>query len=822
MDIVMPADANKQMSSFAPAGYTALGTAKTLTHAGSSVRLTTDKEIVEVTALAPDLFRVGLFAHGRSVTYGSAAVVTREWEAGEVTVSEEDGFISIATEFASARLDLNPVRIGFSDVTGRTFAVDDPDLGMGWLHGAEQAALIDIPNPLGTLGTPLRVYKQHMEGERYFGCGERTAGLDKTGSHQIFWNVDPPRGHTALQNNLYVSIPFTLALAEGKAWGFFLDSPAFSEFDLANEDAQRAWFGTAGGDLVYYIFCGPTPKDVLARYTELTGHTPLPPMWSLGNGQSRYGYESAAEVLDVARSFREHDIPCDTLYLDIDYMDGYRDFTWDLTRFPDPEGFLAELRGLGFHVVTIIDAGVKVDEHYRVYTEGRERNLYCKTVDGSDYQNAVWPGLCVFPDFINTETRAWWGEQHRTLLDAGVAGIWCDMNEPALFIPLNSTMPPSVIHSDGGQVKFHLQIHNAYGSLMSKSTREGLQHLRPQQRPFVISRAGYAGIQRYALLWTGDNSSTWEHLAMSIAQLQNLGLSGIGWSGVDIGGFYGDSNGELLTRWVEWGIFQAFCRNHAEKMTRHQEPWVFGEPYTSICRDMLKFRQRLIPYLYTLFEECHRTGQPLLRPLFWEHPEDTTAYTVDDEVLCGHALLIAPITKPGIEYRYVYLPAGTWFHFWTGERSEGPAHILAHASLGQPALYIRANVALPLGASMSYVGEVEADALTLILYPTEGSGSSDLYEDAGDGYEQVQGVYARRTITCDVADGHIRVTLGIQDGTFTPTRKRLQLELREIAAAPTSITLGGHSPDWRYDADQKIVTIDLDEASHAQTLDLVQ
>ena len=820
MDITMPADANKQMSSFAPTGYTSLGKAQTITHDSHKVRLATGEAQVEVTVLAPNLFRVGLFAHGRSVVYDSEAVVAQEWELGQVTIAEEDGAVSVATSAAVAHISLNPLRIGFSDYAGRTFAVDDPELGMGWLHGTEQTSLIDIPNPLGTLGTPLRVYKQRGVGEHYFGCGERTAGLDKTGSHQIFWNVDPPRGHTALQNNLYVSIPFTLALVDGLAWGFFLDSPAFSEFDLANEDAQRSWFGTSGGDLVYYVFCGPTPSDVLTRYTELTGHTPLPPLWSLGNGQSRYGYDSAAEVLRVAHGFREHDIPCDTLYLDIDYMDGYRDFTWDRTRFPDPEGLLAELRALGFHTVAIIDAGVKVDDNYRVYTEGRDRNLYCKTIDGNDFQNAVWPGVCVFPDFVNAETRFWWGGQHRALLDAGIAGIWCDMNEPALFIPLNSTMPPGVIYSDAGKVKYHLQIHNAYGSLMTQSVREGLLRLRPEQRPFIISRSGYAGVQRHSLLWTGDNSSTWEHLAMSIAQLQNLGLSGVGWTGVDIGGFYGDANGELVARWTEWGVFQPFCRNHAEKLTRHQEPWVFGEPYTSICRAMLKLRQRLIPYLYALFEECHRTGAPLLRPLFWSNPEDTTAYAVDDEVLCGDALLVAPITKPGIEYRYVYLPAGTWFHFWTGERIDGPAHILAHAPLGQPALYMRANVALPLGPSMSYVGAVEADSLSIILYPFAGSGTSALYEDDGDGYEQLQGVYARRTITCEVEANRICVTIGAQDGSFTPIRKRVQLELRALSAAPETVALGSIESTWHYNAEQQSLIIDLDAVAQEQKVEV--
>ena len=290
----------------------------------------------------------------------------------------------------------------------------------------------------------------------------------------------------------------------GQAWGLFLDNPGRVEFDLAHDHAQRSWFGPFTGDFVYYIFCGPTPQDVLARYTDLTGHTPLPPLWSLGNGQSRFSYETEDEVRSIARAFRERDIPCDTLYLDIDTLDGYRVFTWNSDHFPDPEGLLAELRAMGFHAVSIVEAGVKVDENYPVYIDGRDRDLYCKTLQGTDYQDAVWPGVCVFPGFTNAQTRAWWGEQHRVLLDAGVAGVWSDMNEPALFMPLNSTMPPDVIHPGDGTSHLHLQIHNIYGSLMVQAAREGLLRLRPEQRPFVISRSGYAGIQRHALLWTGD------------------------------------------------------------------------------------------------------------------------------------------------------------------------------------------------------------------------------------------------------------------------------------------------------------------------------
>lgn len=835
MEIALPADfgspgvidqpascANTRLCSSPPTGYQALGAAKVYAKEASKVCLRAGSATVEVTVLAPDLFRVGFFPDGRQVNYFSEAVVERAWEAGAVEIAEiqggrgtigaslEQGTVTLTTSVATAHLSLDPLRIAFSDRTGRSIAVDDPELGMGSLPAPSQAPALDLANPYATLGRPARVYKRRASGERYFGCGERTGGLEKTYSRQTFWNIDPPPGHTELQNNLYVSVPFTLAIEDGLAWGLFLDSTTRTEFNLAHEDPQRSWFGVENGDLVYYVFCGPTPQDVVARYTDLTGHTPLPPLWSLGNGQSRFSYETAEEVRTVARTFRERDIPCDTLYLDIDVLDGFRVFTWNKERFPDPEGLCRELRDMGFHVVMIVDAGVKVDENFSVYRDGRARDLYCKASNNQDYQNAVWPGVCVFPDFTNPEARRWWGEQHKALLDVGVSGIWSDMNEPALFLPVNSTMPYDAIHPGGGQARLHLQVHNAYGSLAVQAVREGVLRLCPQQRPFIISRAGYAGVQRHALIWTGDNSSTWEHLAMSVPQLQNLGLSGIGWAGVDIGGFYGDATGELLARWTEFGIFQPFCRNHSEKQTRRQEPWVFGEPYETICRKMLKLRQRLLPYLYSAFEECHRTGAPILRPLFWAYPEDTSTYAIDDEALCGDALLIAPMLRPGVEHRHVYLPAGSWFHFWTGARIDGPAHIVTHAPLGQPALYVRANTALPLWPVSNYVDLEQAAALTLRLYPVEGSGQAQIYEDAGDGYDQEQGVYARRAVTCAVEGNQIRVVIGQQEGSFIPPRQQLSLELCEIATAPVVVRVDRAVAAWIYYPEQRTVVIDLE------------
>src|SRR5918995_1801186 len=547
--------------------YEPLGTAEVVDHDSRTLRLRCGSTVVEVSVLAPDLFRVGAFPDGGKPRYDSEAIAKQDWEPVEVSIERSDGEFTLSTSAASAHISLDPLRVSFADSSGRPLAADDEGLGMGFSRRPD-ADVFAQP-----LGPSPRLYKRREEGERDFGGGGRTSGLEKTGSYQIFWNVDPPLGHTAAFNNLYASIPFSFSMTNGRAYGLLFDNTHRVEFDLAFEDEGRAYYGAEGGNLVYYVFCGPTPAEVLTSYTELTGRTPMPPLWSLGNQQCRYSYMDEEEVREVARGFREHDIPCDVIYLDIHYMDGYRVFTWDDERFSEPERLISDLGEQGFRVVTIVDPGVKVDENYPVYVEGRERDLFCKTLSGGEYHNVVWPGMCAFPDFTNSDTRRWWGENHSALLDRGVAGIWCDMNEPSMFVPRGSTMPGDVVHPGDDDPKFHAQIHNTYGSLMARAAREGLLNLRPGERPFVITRAGYAGLQRHALQWTGDNSSWWEHLWMSMPQLQNLGLSGVSFCGVDVGGFFGDTTPELLARWTEFGVLQPFCRNHAHMNSVPQEPW---------------------------------------------------------------------------------------------------------------------------------------------------------------------------------------------------------------------------------------------------------
>jgi len=488
-------------------------------------------------------------------------------------------------------------------------------------------------------------------------------------------------------------------------------------------------------------------------------------------------------------------------------MDEFRVFTWDSTNFPDPDRLVRELETLGIKLVTIIDPGVKVEQRYSVYREGHDAGFFLKNSHGDEYQNVVWPGTCAFPDFTNPRTREWWGDKLPTLLDHGVAGIWCDMNEPTAFIPTPQTLPPDVIHGGAGEPKLHAEVHNLYGSQMAQATREGMLRHRPDRRPFVISRAGYAGLQRHALHWTGDNTSWWEHLWMSMPQLQNLGISGLAWVGVDVGGFGGDANGELLTRWMELGAFMPFCRNHSSWDTRSQEPWSFGDPYESIIRSMLKLRQRLIPYMYSLFDECNRTGAPIIRPLMFEFPADEESCSAADEFMLGSALLVAPIASAGATYRHVYLPPGDWFHWWTGERTEGSAHILAHAPLGQPAIYVRGGHALPLWPEMLHVGERAADPLTVILYPSEEPGSTTLYEDAGDGFTHEQGQYLRTQIECLMRDGSLNVS-ATPEGSFRPSRQRTILELRAWLHEPVSVQLDGRDhANWRYEDDTALVDL---------------
>lgn len=616
--------------------------------------------------------------------------------------------------------------------------------------------------------THLRLTLPLTPHEHLYGCGERTDALDKRGLAFPVWNADPPTHYTAQTATMYTSIPFYLSLdgASGATRGVLIDHTGMLYADLGQTQPDQVALTIEGEMLAVYFFAGPTPADVLRQYTALSGRMPLPPRWALGYHQSRWSYASADEVRAIAATMRARQHPCDALWLDIDYLDGFRNFTWNPLTFPRPRALIAELRAQGLRLVTIIDPGTRVEEAYPVYQQGLARDSFCRYPTGELFVGNVWPGVCAFPDFSRQQVRQWWGELYRAHLELGVAGIWNDMNEPALTsVPVadasehmyGRTMDGSVMHRAGGDDASgpdgpplaHRLFHNAYGMQMARATYEGLRSLQPDSRPFVLTRSGTAGIQRYAAVWTGDNTSAWEYIPQAVATCLNLSMSGVPFVGVDIGGFWQSASGELLVRFAQLGALLPFCRNHSARDSAHQEPWAFGETCEQAFRTAIALRYRALPHLYTLFATAARTGAPVIRPLAYHFPCDEQACRVSDALLLGETLLCAPVYEAGAVSRRVYLPAGEWVHYWTGQVVQGgETHDIA-APLAHWPLFVRANSILPLGPAMQYTDERTTDPLTIHCYlRPQGEASYTLYEDDGATQAYVSGACAETFIAC--------------------------------------------------------------------------
>ncbi|HEY9721667.1 MAG TPA: TIM-barrel domain-containing protein [Oscillatoriaceae cyanobacterium] len=637
-------------------------------------------------------------------------------------------------------------------------------------------------------GDRLELYGALAPDDAFYGLGEKPGYLNKRGRAYGMWNTDNTGPHVETADLMYQSIPWLITRTGGRSCGLLFDDPGHTHLDLGAEDA-RAWrFAADGPVLRLYAVAGPRLADVVKRYGELTGRMALPPRWALGYHQSRWSYPTRGEVLHVATELRDRRLPADVIHLDIDYMEGYRVFTWSRERFPEPAELLGMLREQGFRVVTIVDPGVKQDPHYDVCRELEEKGLAVRMPHGSPYVGDVWPGPCYFPDFLKPETRRWWGDRHTAYTEPGVAGIWNDMNEPSVFhgpgVPRpDQTMPADATFGPADAPVPHAKAHNLYGFHMSQATHEALLRLLPDQRPFVISRAGYAGIQRHAMVWLGDNHSIWAHLEQGLPMGLNMGLSGVPFVGPDSGGFMGDCSPELLQRWMQAGIFTPFFRNHSAQGTRRQEPWAFGADTEAICRDALEWRYRLLPYLYTVFREAAETGLPMQRPLVLTHEEDAETANLYDQFFFGDALLVAPILKPGATHRMVYFPAGRWLDFHSQEVFTGPGYQVVPAGPDRIPVFAREGALVPLGPVVQHTGE-PLEVLTLEVF--EGPHLAGVfYDDDGEtlaytrgGYNlwQFSGTWDAQAIVIRVTPEHL--------GYESPTQiLRLSLPLESIPRA---------------------------------------
>jgi len=703
----------------------------------AGILLQVDGEQVRVDVLKADVLRIKISRAGRFDEQPTWAVCADFGPPPPFTVTGDDAAIHLRTAALALRIDRRSFGLLATRADGSTI-----------LRTATDAAGRSLA--YGVLNDHFVTARACRHGDDIYGLGEKTGPFNRAGRGYTLWNTDilapdvdknvvrtrdtsdPQDDPTStVFDPYYISIPFFYhadpSLPGQPMAGFFLDNGHRAELDFGHGGQCRIQF--AGGQYTEYIFAGPRMADILADYTHLTGRMARPPLWALGYHQCRWLKYSQDETLALARRLRDQDIPCDVLWLDIDYMDGYRVFTWNRDLFPDPAAMLAELRRQGLRVVTIIDPGVKAEPGYAVFDEGLAEDLFCRTESGGLYIGQVWPGRTAFPDFSQAATRRWWGKWNAAHVRSGLAGIWNDMNEPA-----TGDVDPEAMRFDcDGDPSPHGRIRNQYALLMAMGTVEGLLAAMPGQRTFVLSRAGFSGIQRYAANWMGDNFSRWDHLAMSLPMAAGLGVSGQPFVGADIGGFADPTTPELLVRWTQYGVLTPFCRNHSCS-PQDQYPWSFGEAYERPIREAIRLRYRLMPYLYAAFVQSSQDGRPVQRPLIHDFQDDLACRHVDDQYLLGNDLLVAPILAPGCAARNVYLPGGDWYGWHDGACHAGRRHVHLPAPLDRIPLLVRAGAVVPLwpdvpASTMEHFPETMV--LRAFLPLADGAHVSELHEDDG-------------------------------------------------------------------------------------------
>jgi alpha-glucosidase len=588
-------------------------------------------------------------------------------------------------------------------------------------------------------GDEVRCHKTLFDDEKFYGLGEKTSGLNKRGSQYTMWNSDIP-GYTKNTDPLYVSVPFFIGVRNYKAYGIFLDNTYKSYFNMGASNNRFYWFGAEKGELDYYLIYGPEIKKVISSFTLLTGRTELPPMWALGYQQSKWSYTPESTVRNIAENFRNRNIPCDVIYLDIHYMDEYRVFTWDKKSFPDPEKMLSDLKKDGFKIVPIIDPGVKADKNYFAAEEGLGQKLFAMYPDGEVYQGEVWPSWSYFPDFTKKETRDWWGDKLSVLLKQGIEGFWNDMNEPAVW---GQNFPDIVLFDDNGFTANHKKIHNVYALEMARATFDGLKKHSPNKRHFILTRAGFAGIQRYSAVWTGDNVANNDHLVLALTMPLGMGLSGIPFAGSDVGGFMGVPSPRLFTRWMQLGAFTPFLRGHSHINEKAKEPWAFGEETEELVRNAITQRYKTLPYLYNLFFESSQTGAPVMRPMFYEFQDDEECYShyAQYQFMFGKDILVAPVLNDYENFKKIYLPEGKWYSIFEDKVYQGGQWIIVEAPISQIPVFMKDGSILPTIEVQNYVGEKKIDQLELTMFATVPA-SLQFYEDDGISYDYQKDKYS--------------------------------------------------------------------------------
>jgi alpha-glucosidase len=745
-----------------------------------------------------------------SVPYRSYAVVEQGWPSTEVAVVGTEAGLMLCSEALSLELSAG-CTLRLRDAAGHEL-VRDPDDG-GFVAEAD-----------GRVGVDRWVWPS----ERFYGFGEKTGGLDRRGRILTFWNTDHPK-YESDWDPLYQSIPFYVGLHDPVAYGVFTDNAHRTTVDVAASDATRLSLRAAGGEIVQYLFAGPEIRDVVRRYTRLTGRHPQPPLWSLGYHQCRWGYRPDDHVRLIAQTFRDKQIPADGMWLDLDHMDDNKPFTWHPTDFPDPAGLIADLAELGFRQTVIVDPGIPMVAGYEVYESGIAADAFLRGPGGAVFEGEVWGGTSAYPDFTRPGARAWWAAQLPRHLDLGVRGLWLDMNEPANFMDEHDWTVPDELLIDGDGVPSTMaEGHNLYGLGHCRATYEGWRDHLPEERPFVLTRAGYAGVQRYAAAWTGDAPSTMEALDGQLPMLLGMGVSGLPFVGSDVGGWEGLADAELYARWLQLGAWSPFFRSHMVDVPDHaHEPWSFGDEVEIISREAINRRYRLLPYWYSLFREHAVSGAPVLRPPVYEFQGDAATHDLGDQAMLGPWLMVAPVTTSGASSRAVYLPAGRWYEARTGAAFDGPVTLEPRVTLAALPVYVREGAILPRAPLMQHTGAAPWAPMTLDLYPAGAPTQQRLYEDDGLSFAYQGGAYREVALTLERIEGGARLTASPPEGTFAVPVRPLIVRLWRADAGASSVRLNGEAlpalgdldpqaegaPGWRNDPAWRAVLARIPDAA---------
>ena len=797
---------------------------------GNSVHLKASGATVEVYVLSDHLVRVRCVPPTTSSQLPpdiSRAVVKTDWPSTTAEVTDASDALTLTTRALSVTIGKHPLRISVADSTGTPLTRDHPGKGFSWSAEPSQ------PGAGALSPTEVRVWHLMPSDAHYYGFGEKAGPLARKHKHMTMWNSDIP-AYSSATDPLYQTIPFFLTVRGGKAHGLFFDNSYWSSFDMGKESRDQYSFGAEGGELNYYIIAGPSPHEVLQRFTELVGRMPLPPKWSLGYQQCRWSYAPESRVREIAQGFRSRAIPCDVLYLDIDYMEGYRVFTWSAKNFPDPRRMITDLGTQGFRVAVILDPGIKADSSYSAFRSGLEGRHFLTYSDGRLYFGDVWPGRCAFPDFTSAAARRWWGDQMEDLIRTGVRGYWNDMNEPSVFNVPTKTVDLQVMHDDDGLRTTHAKNHNVYGLEMTRASYEGALRHNPAERPFVLTRASYAGGQRYSAAWTGDNVASWEHLELALTMCLNMGISGQPFVGSDIGGFIGYPSGELFARWLQLGAFTPLMRAHTVINEKDKEPWEFGENFTGINRQTINLRYSMLPYLYGVMAEASATGLPAMRPLFFEYSDDSRFMYESSSFLLGSDLLVAPVLWPEAREREVRFPQGGWYDYWTGKPIAGGRNETVPAPLDRIPLFVREGAILPSQQVVQHTGEQPIDPLTLTVFPLQSNGTAvrAYYEDDGLSFDYQKGVVLRRTHAQQRIGSALIVDIGAAEGSYLPPSRSLVVRCVNAEKAPVSVFLNGvmiaqqvspsdhiATPGWSYTPSERQVSVHCSDSRSAQRIE---